>query len=340
MEKVLFWVCISLWMTSYSAEAAILKECRDRIPKLLCFAKPSSDLFKELDKQGKKEDRCLSSAKIYTKSFQEIYDRYPENLQRMFCALKHIYIETSQTWINAYCDSEKASGGQDINFVLGVHERNLASNSSFIKLSALREQKSFGNKTDEIEEGLPVVETQDLSHVNVALYKSVAHEFGHVLDQMNQLNPDMDRCYKSPDSTKNPECPVTSKQWATFSWTNTKKPIASDDFLLRTKFCYVFCDHFGGSATREQAVEMFKGMEKTSFLTTFSTLEPWDDWADSLAFYLLKTRLNIPFVVNTNQGFRYDVMAKIDSEQFSAKRKYIEKFLKRKDLVYPKITED
>ncbi len=74
--------------------------------------------------------------------------------------------------------------------------------------------------------------------------------------------------------------------------------------------------------------------EQSDFISIYATTEPWDDFADSVAYFLSHQYLGLDYAIDTKQGVKIDVMKKLTSPLFEAKYRYIESFLKLKNLRY------
>ena len=75
--------------------------------------------------------------------------------------------------------------------------------------------------------------------------------------------------------------------------------------------------------------------EKTNFLNTYTARNAWEDWADSFSFYLMFKNVDVEYVLNTQQGKRYDLREVMKAPRYAPKIKYIEDFLGRADIKYP-----
>lgn len=80
---------------------------------------------------------------------------------------------------------------------------------------------------------------------------------------------------------------------------------------------------------------IYEGLSKSDFISTYATTQPWDDFADSLAYYLLFYRLGSDYVLVMPEGESFDVMEKLQQSIFKQKHEYLENFLKRTDIKYP-----
>ena len=87
--------------------------------------------------------------------------------------------------------------------------------------------------------------------------------------------------------------------------------------------------------TRSAVLDLYVGLTRSSFLSAYASTNPWDDFADSLAYYLMNHNLGTSYRIHTQQGLIFDIMWKLNSPLFTPKLQYIENFLNRKDIRYP-----
>ncbi len=84
--------------------------------------------------------------------------------------------------------------------------------------------------------------------------------------------------------------------------------------------------------------QVYADLSQTNFISTYASTQPWDDFADSLAYFLISQNLNANYLIDTKQNSSphvFDIMAKLHSDLFAEKYQYIQNFMNRKDLYYP-----
>ena len=300
---------ILAWGVSASAQTP---DCRARIQPLMCL----------VDQPIESENRpCLAGGDAYARQFEELYDHLPAVMQAIFCALDVIYVETDFVG-SAYADP---SGKHS---VLGVRKAVLDGGLDLQHWASWKEQLSFGGNPHsfELRSDLPVVETKSSGEVNDFLYFLIAHEFAHILDGRYRLNRLKPGCPEPVDGQPDPECLMEEDSWGGIGWSTNFQPKAENDFASRSGFCFYGCeDHALGLEAVASAYESL--MSHTDFISAYATTGPWDDFADSLAYYLMHENLHTSYRIDTRQGAVYDVMEKLESPLFAKKREYIQKFL-------------
>ncbi|MBI3557505.1 MAG: hypothetical protein HY074_14670 [Deltaproteobacteria bacterium] len=172
--------------------------------------------------------------------------------------------------------------------------------------------------------GLPVIHTHSKPGVSDFLYFVIAHEFGHIFDFANQLNKSVNEHELAPGS------------WGALSWKDNTTPSAGNRFPNHRGLCFYECN--GKTLPASAIAPLYEALyESTNFISTYSTTEPWDDFADSLAYYLVAKNLGTRYELDTQQPTRavYDSIAKVTSARFATKYQFLDAFLKRTDIKYP-----
>lgn len=296
-------------------------DCRARIQSLMCLVDPPK----------KDEQRvCLPGGEQYAHHFEEIYDRVPPVMQKMFCSLGAIYIE-KKFFGTAYAGS--TPGGSAA--ALGIRQSVLDENLSLRSWATWKEQLSFGGKTDSYDAtpGLPEILVSPTPGVNDFLYFVVVHEFGHFLDFANQVNEQID-CPPQTDPEEEPECRMKPDGWSGFSWETNLKPLPTSDFSTRAGLCFYMCEK--GTLNPAMARQLYADLYlHSNFISAYAATNPWDDFADSVAYFLMHQELKKSYRLDTRQGLQYDVMSQLTSNRFQSKFEYIERLLQRADLAYP-----
>lgn len=298
------------------------EDCRAQIKSLMCLAEPS---------EGKSMRECLPGGEQYAHFFETIYDQYPPALQKVFCSLDIIYIEK-----NFFGTAYAGSSLEDGTTIMGIRQSVLDENLNLNTWASWKDQLSFGGKVGsyEITPGLPIVSTSSSGISNDFLYFVVAHEFGHILDFANKVNDFKESCPEETEENLYPECEVKENSWSAISWITDRQPKMQNDFPNRTKLCFYMCE--SGIIPSHDIPQVYQSLyDQTDFISLYSATNPWDDFADSLAYFLMDKYLRTTYSADTKQGASYDVVNKLHSPLFQSKYKYLEDFINRADLKYP-----
>lgn len=303
-------------------------DCRAHIKTIMC-------LLPKAPEDKKQPPQCLDGGAAYSEPFETLYDHFPSTLQQMFCSLKVIYV-LEEFFGTAYAGQITNDKGEVVGAQMGIRKSVLDEKLDLQTWASWKEQLSFGGVKDSYAhlDTLPLIQTTTQSPVNDFLYFVVAHEFGHMFDFANDLNKTT-ICNANTNNKESPPppCPFPYGTWGSLTWENPETPRSDDRFPYRRGLCFYTCN--GEAMTRVAVPELYSGLIGSGFISTYAASNPFDDFADSLAYYLMDKNLGTTYEIDTRQGKTYNIMAKLKSGRFEHKYKYIEKFLERTDLVYP-----
>ena len=300
--------------------------CREQIKKAICLVDPMKD------DENFKTRRCLDGGQSYASYFESLYDNYPPALQKMFCSLNRIFIER-QFGGTAYASTIDDDQGNSNGAIIGIRKSALDESLSLSTWSSWKEQLSFGGITDSytVTPDLPQVITSSTSRTNDFLYFVITHEFGHLFDFANELNKQTN----CPDSEEDelPECNMAVGSFGEISWKTNQQIKSESDFINSKGLCFYSCE--GKTLNKADVPDLYNSLYRSNFISTYSASNPWDDFAESLAYYMIDKNLNAQYILDTKQVQHYDSISKLSDPVFNAKLKFIEDFLKRSDIIYP-----
>lgn len=306
------------------------ENCREYIAKVICLVNPVEG---DVDVEPEQRE-CLPGGEAYAIHFERLYDNYPPLLQQMFCSLRYLFIE-KQFFGTAYAGTLHDKDGNADGAIMGIRQSVLDQNLNLTQWATWKEQLSFGGITDSYAwtPGLQTIATASLPIVNDFLYFVVTHEFGHIFDFANDLNRTTEECESIGDPADDKECVLAAGTWGSISWATDTRPKAQNEFVNRSGLCFYGCDN--GHLQQSDIPQVYADMAKTDFISLYTTQQPWDDFADSLAYFVMSRNLGTTYVIDTHQGQTYNIIEKLHSPLFAEKYNYIDNFLKRTDLVYP-----
>ncbi|MEO5667780.1 MAG: hypothetical protein ABIR96_06970 [Bdellovibrionota bacterium] len=308
-----------------------IEGCRARISDVICLVEPEvpGDTAPRACIQGVDLSPAINS-------LQTIYDNYPEALQKVFCTLSHIYLEKKSVG-TAYA----GSSGDGSMAVLGFRaELLLEPTPSLSKWVSWKEQLNFGGAKDyTTREDLVKIEasTTLAAPASDFVYYVIAHEFGHVLDFKYKVNDWIcndasDECEPRPGSwnalswaKSYPKLePTVQDPWGLMAWI----PSATSSFEHRDELCFYACaDDHGSPALM---LPLYTNIMKVNFLTTYSSTNSWDDFAETVAFYAGTRYINLNYAVTLPDGTRFDLVDKYKNDPvFRSKRDWVENFFKK-----------
>lgn len=286
-----------------SAASMLDEDCREKIKDSVCVVGGTTG--------GNRP--CAPESKDYVAFFQNLHDRLPEVLQKMFCKVERIYLEKNipstayaSPWSNA----------------IGFRKSLLDEKLTFAHWATWKEQLTFGGKLDsyQVDDTLPTFVSNG-THEDFVMNVMI-HEFGHLFDFANDLNETEGLKFKAGT-------------WGELGWKSNATPLASFDFADRKSICFYDC---GEDTLAKTKVEKIYSdvYTKTNFLNTYTSRNPREDFADTFAFfYTYQLIPNLTYVLETRQGASYDFKQELESPRLAKKLDYIKGFVDKSDLLYP-----
>ncbi len=299
-------------------------DCRENIKAVLCHVNI------EPNEENWGNRPCLEDSSRFTAYFENIYDALSPTFQKMFCSLKKIHIEDKIP--------SSGYGGIDTKYgaIMGIRRSIIEKDINFTTWVSWKEQIMFGGDSINFNPvtDLPnyVVTIPD-KKVNDFLFQFIIHEFGHLFDRANNLNK-THNCipeFYIPGETQ--LCDFEDKTWGSISWRDSIQVKPEYDFFERSSLCFYNCN--GNFVNRSSVSKIYQGLFDSIFVSTYATTNPWDDFADALAYYAIDKYLDGKVVLNTGEGQSYELTSKLKAPIFQEKYKFIDDFLSRNDIVYP-----
>ncbi len=306
-----------------------LTRCREHIRETLCLVDPTDNP----DLSAPRE--CLAGGQDYAPLFERLYDQYPPTLQKVFCSLTQIYIE-KEFYGTAYAGLLEDANRQPIGgAVVGIRKSVLDENLSLSQWASWKEQLSFGGISSSYTTlpGLPQVHSESPQATNDFLFFVIAHEFAHVLDFANNVNRVTEECVGEGDDE---DCNLHPESFGAFSWESELRALPENEFTQRKNLCFYWCMEENISFfPHAEMPALYERLDTGNFISLYAMTQAWDDFAESVAFYLLDKKLKSTYLLDSGHGARYDVIQKLKSKVFRKKYDYVEDFLNRSDLAYP-----
>lgn len=285
-----------------------LQLCRQHIAKAVCWVDPSP--------LGVQYDRpCLSGGEQFIAAFEGHFDRSSDIIKKMYCHVDRLWVE-KETDATAYASPiMDRYGGKMISGGVGVRQEVVEQLATFDHWLSWKEETSFGGDLSTTKTTMGLINYVSNRPSKDFFFDYVMnHEFGHLFDFANDINERF-----------------TTSDWSRLSWKTPAKPNSANDYPLRDRLCYYFCN--GNYIDKSDSASIFSGLMKTNFISTYASRHPSEDWAETFAHYIAANTLGLAFHVET-QGQKFDMTAHFHSPLLAKKREYVENFLKSA-IVYP-----
>ncbi len=240
--------------------------------------------------------KCSSGGAQYVPALMAIYDETPEFMRPSLCSLDRIFISDGIA-STAFASSVTDSMGRRIGGYVGMRRGTFLQQPSAHALVSWKEQLAFGGSTDFLANDPKLVQlSYNLKLTNLkqdGLFYVLMHELGHLIDFNNAVN-----------STSGA---VT--EWSRLSWDGgTDVPLHQASFFKRDDFCFYNCQNY---LNVSDAKEIYTSLQKSAFITTYSSMNPWEDFAEFWAWHLMIEFKNPDFEITVpgevtlkmNEGF-------------------------------------
>lgn len=302
--------------------------CRDQIRQAICLVDPVKENEVIISRF------CQEGSQAYAIYFENLYDNYPPALQQMFCSVKKIFIEKKfgGTAYASYIENDQ--GKRDGAFI-GIRKSVLDESLDLTTWASWKEQLSFGGIKDSytVTSDLPQITAFSKAGKDTFLYFVITHEFGHLFDFANNLNKQENCPEPKPGTDESPECKMAAGSWGSISWDTDLKTNPESDFKNRSGLCFYSCND--NHLSKEDVPDLYQSLLHSNFISSYASTNPWDDFAESLAYFTVDQNLSAHYEIDTKQGEKYDSILKLTSPVFEQKLKYIKEFITRTDIAYP-----
>jgi hypothetical protein len=279
------------------------------------FAKVSSTLFAALN--------TLSS-------------NLPPIQRKVFCGLSRIQIQQnidSMAYAGLLTSIDKIGA---LGTMIGIREDIVLNRPELSNILTWKEQLNFGlskpgDPTYQISPLGPKL-VENIKVESPILFRAIVHEANHILDLLNTANI-FESCTKNPD-TGAFNCTIDDKSFSKISWDQSVlyKDNGEPKFPL-LRFCYYRCENLIPLNAME---DTYSELRDTSFLSSYSTVNEREDFAEAGLFWTLK-KYNIEFthkVIGPDGKEYFDALVQLESGNLKEKNNWLDGFFSKTDLVY------
>ncbi|WP_413576603.1 hypothetical protein ACLVWU_01030 [Bdellovibrio sp. HCB290] len=304
--------------------------CEEHIAKAVCHVKSLED-----------ESECRKAPAEVYENLRAVYQRLPVQFQKMMCKVSKIGVvdEMFSLAMAGFGGTDPASA----EAFIAISTSLVAANPSADAVFGWKEQKVFGAKAPRYEVGKkgPRVSVRSKSPVATLEYVLI-HELAHLFDFANGVNrykcepgPENFDCSKSPKTQDEfteyhkHQFPIEDS-WGVLSWKTAAAPNDNNSFPLHSKLCFYNCKE---SLQLSDMDEFYMQLDPTSFVSAYAATNPWDDFAESVAFYVMtRPETDLKFRISTGRAIYFNEWRWSQSKK---KNNWIELFFEG-DLKYPR----
>ena len=296
-------------------------DCRANIRQAICLADPVAP--GNSDRNANLNRACDPTHSLdYAPAFEALYDSYPAQFQKMFCSLRRIFVERG-FYGSAYAGRFTDENHQAVEgAVIGFRQSLIESPFALGEWASWKEQLNFGG--DQVDYTLkfpyPKYEVSNAAPGDFMAFV-FAHEFGQLFDFANQINQ-----YQYNEAcSKTYSCLATPGTWSAISWRAEEERLSSSEFAYSTGFCFYACTT---ALSPSLSGYIYDSFLLTNFISTYASSNPYDDFAETLAYYYTRNTLKKSIVLSSAPGKSVDLTERINSPLLNAKLRYVETFLR------------
>lgn len=294
-------------------------DCRANIKTAICLADPLPENSSEGDTLKR---TCLPGSESYAIHFERLYDAYPPAYQKMFCSLRKIFVERN-FYATAYAGSIEGPKGELLpGAYIGIRQSLLDTGFSLSHWSTWKEQLNFGGdpKSYVLKMEFPKMEVAGESGLDF-MYFVFAHEFGHLFDFKNGVNQFV---WDKPCVDGKAPCKSVVGTWSDLAWMDRETHRLGFGYAYSDELCFYSCKE---TMSQEVGVDLYRGLRQSGFISNYAATNPWDDFAETLGYYVLNRTLKKPMMLTYSANESFDATARIDSPEMKVKLDYVEQFL-------------
>ena len=283
--------------------------CRERIAKIVCLVDPVKHLLRRTNVLSRP---CLDEGQRYAAKILDIFDLYPQPIQRTMCGLNRIFIEKS-FWASGYAHPRVNS--------IGIHQKFLENETSLSEWSTWKERLPFAvdKHQQHIIEGLPIKLPTIIAGApgaaNQAAYYIIAHELAHLIDIANTVSD------------------IENGDFARLSWRVRDRNLQSTALPSDWKRpCFYLCK--GHTIDLSKIAGIYDELKRSPYVSLYATRNPSEDFAETLVFYLMSKLPGFHFELKFGEATVLDIESIWRSKKLHEKLSYVEMLLKRPYLVH------
>jgi predicted SprT family Zn-dependent metalloprotease len=260
---------------------------------------------------------CSQDSAKYVPALMEIYEEMPERMRLSLCTLDRVFISDGIA-STAFASTVTDGFGTVTGGYVGMRKGTVISQPTSAQIVSWKEQLAFGGSTRFLANDPKLVQIN--YNLKMSFLKSdglfyvLMHELGHLIDFNNNI-----------DSQEGRET-----DWNRLSWQSSDSPLAEATFFKRDDFCFYNCSSY---LNPRDANEIYNSLSKSSFVTSYSATNPYEDFAEFWAWHMMEKYKNPDYKITIPGEGTIDMNEIFKSNpKIKAKIEFIDQLWNRADL--------
>ncbi len=238
-------------------------DCEANLTQAVCETTATTDQIS----RNYNSIKCASNGAQYVPALMAIYDEMPDRMRPSLCSLDHIFLSDGIA-STAFASPVTDSLGHHVGGYVGMRQATFLQQPTTHDLVTWKEQLAFDGSTNFLSNDPKLVQISyglKLSTLpSDGLYYVLMHELGHLIDFGNTINS-----------------PGGLSDWSRLSWESPNTPLADATYFKRDDFCFYNCTQY---LNPSDAKEIYTSLQKSSFITSYSSFNAWEDFAEFWAW--------------------------------------------------------
>ncbi len=261
---------------AFAKPAKTRAECEASLTKAVC---ETNATMKEIS-QNYGNIQCETNPEQFVPALMAIYDETPELMRPSLCSLDRVFI-SDQIISVAFASVVTDSLQRRIGGYIGMRRASFLKQPSARELFTWKEQLAYGGSKKFLSNDPNLVQINSSFQMSKlpsdGLFYVLMHELGHLIDFGNQIDSEL-----------------KSTAWSRLSWDSSDAPLSSATYSHRDEFCFYDCVKF---VSRSDAKEIYTSLQASAFITTYSSFNTWEDFAEFWVWRLMLDTKNPKYEV-------------------------------------------
>ena len=308
------------WQAEFTLGGNTLADCEKSLSQAVCETDASTQDI-QVNLTGV---QCSANSKNYLPTLMKIVGEMPERLRPSICSVYRLFISDNIPSTAFASPILNSATGRMQGAYIGSRKSTFLQQPSISALATWKEQLVFGGSEQFLSNDPQLVQLDYGLKTSMSgrdgLFYVLVHELGHLIDFNNTIN--QTDCGNGLNS-RNSECRPLAGTWGTMSWEKTSTPLAGFEYYMREFFCFYDCD---SHVDIKNATSIYQSMQQSAFLTSYSGVNPMEDFAEFWAWYVMIHYKDPHFKITVPGGAEIDMnLAFTQNPKIMRKLEYIDR---------------